>query len=477
MKNRFLLLIISSILILTACGQNGSGDAENEIINEVKELNLDSSFKRSNKTVTIYVHGYKKGGYKFKNHYGENNMSSFAYQLSEFSKIPTMDTYNRDSFTDIITSVEYYGEKEPSYYTPQDVTDINEVTDQYSGGVPRYALIVAKFAKHMMKETGAKKVNIVSVSMGSLITRWMIEKNLENLASEKKIEKWMTAEGVVRGNYGVTKIDNIGIKWIKDYIESFFEDSAETEHMKYSWIEDNLTPDREVMSSPYYGDILVGQISLTDSEKQQAGLKYILIEEGFQPNDGYQLLKDTYFKTIEYSIQTPSHTLIHTDHIGIEESNATYATITAFLEAKKRVRITLTDVTVSDVHESISPVNKHSEIVFSSSVYSSKAGETINQRVYDGGTLNVYSFKENETKSINQVIFDDFVYSDEDELRIKLKGYEIDRSTKYDVVELQTDKKDSLGEVIKGVELRDGASFSFSAGDWVGVLEVRVLGL
>jgi hypothetical protein len=218
---------------------------------------------------------------------------------------------------------------------------------------------------------------------------------------------------------------------------------------------------------------LVGQISLTDSEKEQAGLKYILIEEGFQPNDGYQLLKDTYFGEADNYLQAPSHTLIHTDHTGIEQSDATFITIANFLKAKKRVRITLLDATVSDIHESLTALDKDTETVFQSIVSSND--KEICQRVYDGGALNVYSYKKDgETKGINQIIFDDFVDPTTSTLLVKLKGYEIDRSTKYGVSEWKTDKKESMGESIKSVELKNG-TYLVSADDWSGHIKVEVL--
>ncbi len=462
------IVISIVILFLVGCGSASSGESENSSIDEVPELKQNIAFRHSPKTVTIYVHGYKKGGFEWSQNYGESYNSEFSNRVAEFTTYPKLDEYNEDNFSNIITGVEYYGDQAPSYYSQNDINEIESVTTQYDGGIPRYALIVAKFAKEMLKKTGAERVNIISVSMGSLITRWMIEKNLENLASDKKIEKWMTAEGVIRGNYGYTKIDSLAVD-----IHSFIDDSEETRQMKYSWIEENLTPDRDVMKSPYYNDILVGQISLTDSEKEQAGLKYILIEEGFQPNDGYQLLKDTYFGEADNYIQAPSHTLIHTDHTGIEESDATFLTIANFLKAQKRVRITLVDATVNDIHENITKLDRETETVFQSIVSSND--KTLCERVYDGGTLPLYSYtKENETKEINQIIFDDFVDPTTSTLLIKLKGYEIDRSTKYDVSEWKTDKKESMGESINSVELQNG-TYPVSANDWNGHIRVEVL--
>ncbi|NEW60951.1 hypothetical protein GSY74_06605 [Sulfurovum sp. bin170] len=471
---RYQYLLIPILLLFTACG---GGGAENSVMNEAEELKSETDFKHSPKTVTIYIHGYQKEGYIKEQNYGEAWDYNFTNQLSEFTELPLLETYDKDNFSNIITAVEYYGDQAPEYYTQADIDEIEGVTTKYGGGIPRYAMILAKFTKHILEETGAEKVNLVSVSMGSLITRWMIEKDIENLASNKKIEKWMTAEGVLRGNYGLSKVDDIGIAWIKESVNSFFEDSAETQHMKYRWIEENLTPNRESMSSPYYSDILVGQISLTDSEKEHAGLKYIMMQEDFQPNDGYQLVKDTYFGSIENSLQVPTHTLMHNDHIGIKDNDSILLIISNFLEAKKRVRITLLDATITDIHETITVLNEDTETVFESKIFSenAKIQTPISERVYDSGTLNIYSYKkDNETKNINQIIFEDFVSPTESTLQVTIEGYEIDRSTKYGISEIKTDKKESMGESINSIRLENG-TYPVSADDWSGHVKVEVL--
>ena len=463
------ILMASILFFILSCGATSSGKSENSSISEVPELDQNSTFKHSNKTVTIYVHGFEKGGFEISQGYGNDYENNFNDRLSEFSDYPKLADYDKNDFTNVLTAVEYYGDEAPSYYDENDTKDIESITEQYEGGIPRYALIVAKYAKHMLKETGAERVNFVSVSMGSLIVRWMIEKNVENLASNKKIEKWMTAEGLIRGNYGYTKIASVPIV----PVHSFIDDSPETQHMKYSWIEENLTPDRGTMKSPYYADILVGQISMTDSEKEQAGIKYILIEEGFQPNDGYQLVKDTYFGEVENSIQAPSHTLIHTDHVSIEESDITFRSISNFLQAKKRVRITLLDVKVSDIHESITALNKDTETVFGSTVSSTNG--LLCERVYKGGTLNLYGYtKDDQNLNINQIIFDDFVQPTASNLLVKIKGYELDRSSKYSIAEVSTGTKESMGESVENIRLENG-TYEVSAEDWTGRIKVEVL--
>jgi len=476
MKYRQLILIIT-LIVFTACG---GGNGDNTISENRHALDTNSSFKHASKTVTIYVHGFKQDGYYRNTIYGDVYDSNFTTQLREFTNLPSLSTYDKDSFSNIITGVEYYGNQSPTYYTQADIDDINSSIN----GIPRYALIVAKFTKHILEQTGATKANIISVSMGSLITRYMIEKNLENLASDKKIEKWMTAEGVLRGNYALSKIDEIEIDYIKNLVNSFFQDSPETQQMKYTWIDSNLTTQRNAMSSPYYKDILVGQISLTNSDKSDGvGLKYILpTHGGFQPNDGYQLVKDTYFEKTDNTIQVPSHTLIHTDHIGINDSDSVYASISAFLETKKRVRITLIDVTIDKLHEDIvTGVNEKAEIVFANQIYSPKAMEKFNitapiaQRVYDSGTLPIYHFKErHKQKEANQILFDDFVLDSETKLQIELEGYEIDRSTKYNIDELSVKSKESLGITTVSIDLVNGV-YPIVSDDWSGHIQVEVV--
>ncbi|MCH9739340.1 MAG: hypothetical protein K0U38_00660, partial [Epsilonproteobacteria bacterium] len=417
MQYRYLLIAL--IFIFTACGNNGN--REESLSTEVKELETNTSFESNATTVTIYVHGYQEEGYKKEHDYGQKfYQNTFRSELIKFTGLPTLGDYDENNFSNVITAVDYYGKDSPDYYTQQDSDDVSTVTEQYGGGIPRYALIVAKFAKQVLKESGAERVNIVSVSMGSLVTRWMIEKNIENLASDKKIEKWMSVEGVIRGNYALSVVGNSSI------INAFIERSYDTEHMTYQWIKENLTPTPEIMPSPYYKDILVGQISLTDGKQKESMLKYVLpFYGGFQPNDGFQLLKDTYFQSVEETLLAPSHTYVHKDHISVDESNSVFASISSFLEAKRRIRVTLVDATVSDIHESISENNRGSEIIFESRIASNKAKERwgieddISERLYESGALTIYNYPENGTNNIlNQIIFDDFVLEGEESLQV-----------------------------------------------------------
>ncbi|MEC1394115.1 cystatin-like fold lipoprotein [Bacillus velezensis] len=62
MKNLFIFLSISAILLLTACGENKYDDAINDVIKQEKktreETNIDSDeYKRENSIIRVYNNG------------------------------------------------------------------------------------------------------------------------------------------------------------------------------------------------------------------------------------------------------------------------------------------------------------------------------------------------------------------------------------------------------------------------------------
>jgi hypothetical protein len=137
---------------------------------------------------------------------------------------------------------------------------------------------------------------------------------------------------------------------------------------------------------------------------------------------------------------------------------------------------------ITDIHENISSRNRGSEIVFESHIFSEKANKrwdidrAIDERVYDSGALEVYNLNEvGVTYVVKNSLFDSFVLQDETELKIKIEGYEIDRSTRYNISETnRVSKKESLGEATEIVPLKNG-DYNISAKDWSGKIKVEVL--
>ncbi len=467
---------------MTACDIGSSNDTDNTPVTPTTPNTPEQTPKEpastpplavEEKAITIYVHGFSKTGYKRVGTYGAPE----AIDANEESKnIVGFSTNYQGSDTNfdenIIISTSYYGNQSPDYYSQKDIDDV----ESSQAGIPRYAMIVAKYAKQKMIESGATKVNFLSVSMGSLVTRWLIEKNLEDLAAQKQIGKWFSAEGVVAGNYAAS--DPTLVK-----ISSLYEEaSPEVEQMSYSWV-DEAFGSRTVGSSPYYRDIQVGFESSTKDDDMEGILsKYILLKGRYYPNDGYQLVKDTFIpiQSLEnsYLSRTPTQSYFHENHTGLKNNIAAWNQASLFFTSKRRVKITLTHVQVNDIHEEGSSVAK---IVFASQVYSPKLyevsniSEAIDKRVLESGILPIHPYaNDGDTKILNQSLFDAFVAKEETLLILEIDAYEIDNSIQYNLKEGGTTDIEELGKGRYDIPLLNG-TYEVSGENWAGEVKVEIL--
>jgi len=470
------LMVSIALILLTACGSNSHSDNGVVTPTPTPPPNTTPPLEEE-RSITIYIHGFSKTGYKRSGLYGSNEPISAN---PEFAKLVGFSTnyqgMNTNFKENIIVSTSYYGDQPPEYYSQSDIEDIDIVTTKYGGGIPRYAMIVAKYAKHIMSESGATKINFLSVSMGSLVSRWIIENNVENLSSDKRIGKWLSVEGVVAGNYAASDPTLIKIANLYE------EQSPEVEHMSYSWIESNLGSTR-VTNSPYYRDIQVGFESSTDDNDMQGILtKYLLLKGRYIPNDGYQLVDDTLFSISSqanyFNSLLPLRSYFHETHTGLKNNSAAWAQSALFFSSKRRVEVTLTHVRVDDIHEEDSL--KPAEIVFASSIKSPQLAEVshitqaVDRRDIDGGALRIHSYHNNgENLILDQSIFDGFVRPDEIALTITISGYEIDNSLKYNIKESSPNNIEDIGESTFNIPLQNG-THPIVAKDWSGEVSVKI---
>jgi hypothetical protein len=456
------LWILFVMTSLAGCGGEKSGSR----IKKVKNL-------------TLFVHGFDKDGYKASGTFGEKNSDE---ALEKFQALGESYPITKDkTVINIAKSTTYYGDTPPAYYSEKDIQDLKAVTAQWDGGIPRYAMIIAKYAKHLMQQEKVERINIVSGSMGSLVTRWMIEKNVEGLASDKKIVKWYSLEGVITGNYAADR---------KEYIEKFYGgsalDSIDITHMTSDWIEENFQNPVSKATSPYYKDILLGQQASTDDGLNKGSLTALLFLNGqFSANDGTQRVKDCRFdETLpeaRFNDLSPTFTLIHKNHLSLKDHKGAWANVMIFLNAKKRVKITLLDAKVEDIQEDIRWYNKKAEIVFASKVYSPQIEKTwgikeaIAENTRSGATLAVHNYSEDgEENNLNQFILDQFVAADETNLMIDFKIEEIDYAAKYGVYERLNHHYDLIDKTQVTVPLENG-NYPFSGDNWSFHLKVEVL--
>jgi len=424
------------------------------------------------KSLTILVHGFNQDGYKEEGIYGAQEAIDADEELANVvgfsSNYQGIDTNFSEN---IVISTTYYGDQAPDYYSAEDLQEVESATK----GIPRYALIVAKFARHIIEESNATKINFFSGSMGSLVTRYIIEKNIENLSSQDQIGKWFSAEGVIAGNYAASDSFLMLTSGFLDL------DAPEVEHMDYDWVAQTFG-ERKIGMSPYYQNILIGFESSTKEDDLDSVLtNYLSLQGTYYPNDGYQLVKDTYF-TIEnsayaYNGEQPTQSYFHENHTGLGKNVAAWSQLSLFFTSTKRVKLTLTQVRVDSLHEQ---VNDTAEIVFASNVYSpyllSTAGitEAIDKRDINGGNLPIEPYiSAGETRVINQALFDAFVSPNETSLTLEIAGYEIDESWRYDVDEGGT-SMESIGSGTSDIPVEEGL-YPIEGADWVGEVQVEII--
>jgi len=479
---KFLKYFMLSIALISMMACSGGSDSKDSVVTPppppVDTPPADTPPPvEEDRSITIYLHGFSQTGYKRSGIYGANEVINADPELAKLVGFSTnyqgADTNFKEN---VIVSTSYYGDQPPEYYSQKDIEDIDAITAQYGGGIPRYAMIVAKYARHIISESGATKINFMSVSMGSLVSRWIIEQNVENLAFEKRIGKWLSVEGVVAGNYAAS--DPVLVRIANLYEEQ----SPEVEHMSYSWIESNLGS-RRVTSSLYYGDIQVGFESSTDDNDMERVLtKYLLLKGRYIPNDGYQLVEDTLFSISDqlnyFNSLTPIRSYFHETHTGLKDNSAAWAQSALFFSSKRRVKVTLTHARVDDIHEedSLQPA----EIVFASSVKSPQLAEVshitqaVDRRDIDGGALTIQTYHNNgENIILNQTVFDGFVRTDEIALTITIDGYEIDNSIKYNIKESSQNQIEDIGGVLFNIPLQNG-THPVVAKDWSGEVRVEI---
>src|SRR6185436_2876489 len=183
----------------------------------------------------------------------------------------------------------------------------------WGGGVPRYAQIIADYARELMRRSGARQVNFVSASFGSLIVRWLIEKDVGELASRGQIARWANVEGVLAGNWAASRDPLV------HYLDFLAPVPVDVEHMHYDWVSANLHDPRRVADSPNYAGILIGQLGSTDDNYDNGALSSLMRSyDEWQPNDGVQALSDALFEDVTARSRLaglpPTLSLFRTDH-------------------------------------------------------------------------------------------------------------------------------------------------------------------
>jgi len=437
-----------------------------------------------NHTCTVFVHGFSSDGHSQTGVFGADQWDSDMDPFSELMGLPNIDDPGGTYCPNVVAATTYYGDTPPDYYTPEDIAELEAVTAEYGGGVPRYALIVAKYARMVMDRCGADQVNFFSGSYGTFVTRWLIEQDVENLAGHDEIARWLSAEGVLSGHWAASN-STMQFLW-----ELFGTPSLDVDQMHYDWVEANLHSPRGEADDPNYGNILVGMMGSVDESANDGSMTDVMLTLGdYQPNDGIVGLYDSYFHIVteqsRFDGRAPTLSYFHVNHYGLADYPAAWAQVCNFLTGRTRVTVTMTRAQAIDIHE---PDDwwwdwTPAEIIFESKVYS-PLSETLwgvtdpaSVRHFDGVNTPIFEFDENgETITMEHLVFDDFVPEDETELNIQLYAMEIDWEERYDMYEVIGigDPTDGMGGGWITIPITGPGVYTFAVSDWNCDLSVSI---
>ena len=434
------------------------------------------------RTVTIYVHGFERTGADRQGVYGDDIEDAVADSVAALAGLP-VGVPNAPLPKNAVVGTTYYGDTAPSYYSAADRAEVDAITAQWGGGVPRYALIVAKYARRVLARSGADQVNLVSASFGSLIARWLIEKDLEGLASGGKIARWLSLEGVVGGNWVASHDELVNLLALAQ------PEPIDVKHMKYGWVETNLHSPRTETDSPLFGGILVGELVSTDDSVNGAALRDAMLAYGeYAPNDGVQAVPDARFSALapaaRFQGRPPTCATFYADHLGLADHRSAWAEAATFLTASRRVTVTMTSARVTNLHEPSAPWWdwRPAEVLLESRAFSPAAEarwgvtEALSAHVKDGAEAPLVRYgTSGESKTLSYALFDDFVLPEESALRVQLHAWELDYDARYGVAEtIQAPYYDDMGGGTLAVSTAGPGTYAFSNADWSCTIEVRV---
>ncbi len=436
-----------------------------------------------NLTATIFVGGFDPDGAEMTGVYGEDTWDPSINPFADLAGLPTIADPGGRYLPPVFAATEYYGDTPPDYYTAQDLAEIDAVINQWGGGVPLYALIVAKYARFVMERAGSQQVNFLSGSFGSYVTRWLIEKDCEQLASEGLIARWLSVEGVVNGHWAASN----GL--LLELWDLFGTPTIDVDHMHYGWCEAHLHSPHYEADNAWYGDILIGFIGTTDDNENEEVLTLALrAADEPQANDGVVPLFDSWFHVVtgQSRFQDLIPTFSHYDrtHYTLADDPGAQFQGATFLIGYKRVTITITRTQVTNLPE---PDDwwwdwMPGEVVIQSRAYApvlqaQGIESPLSNRHRGGVNVPIRNWEaEGDQQYFQQIVFDDLLTAAETVVDINFWADEIDWDESYNLYET-IGIEDPIDEMSGGwmtVPVTHNGSYTFNSADWNCDFEVTV---
>lgn len=419
------------------------------------------------KTVTIHVHGWNLSGATKTGTVGDDRGGGDAVDgIMRFSGLP----HGQKSPTapNQIVATEYYGSTLPSYYTAADRAEVSALK-----GIPRYAAIVGKYARSVLARSGAEGVNLTCHSMGCLISRYLIENDVEHLVSDGKIRRWVSFAGVV-GGAKLADIDKG--RWLDAWARLLGLDLIDVEHMNRDWVEKNVAVydhQRADGNNPAWSNVLVHHIVSTNPKIDRA-LSMPLMDlfgYGGAPNDGIVLAEEMYLHEQQPSARwkTPSGALLpvstshhFADHFTISDQASAQAIAAATVVGSRRVRVSLSSITLLRDKEHLFFDTAPAEIAVETKVrypYVAAIDPTnplISETTMERRVAPVFQMAKGETKSPSLLLFDGPVFDAQTSVALDIRLAETDFYPAAGINENALSPAETLGRFTQEVPLSTG---------------------
>lgn len=408
-------------------------------------------------TIDIWVHG-------FTNH-SQSQLSTTVYgavtgcndlgtALATFKPSIPCATGENDLRPNQAVGMEYYGAIPPDWMTQAQINEVEQYP--YVGGptgLQRYGLILGMFIKWRLQVTGAHYANLVCHSMGCLLSRYVIENDIEQLASTSKITRWETNAGVLAGARLARLYDNPQVQMYADVLGLSTDDFALMNPayvQQYAAVYDHQLYEG---NNPLFNGILIHHMGANKASLPQAAGISLLDgipneNPGNEPNDGIMFTSDEYFRSqsAAASVNTPdagpvasTHVFDYIDHIDQPSSEEAKAMMVAALYNQRKVVVTLKSLTLNMDFENdelletgVPPAEVVAEVVADYSPYTlPKYGVSavIDNDTIAYRTATMYQQTLSTTVMPNQVVFEAPVFDDQTDFNLNVKLTETDYYT------------------------------------------------
>ena len=323
-------------------------------------------------TITVWMHGfYNKSPAEIEAMvYGD--FESCGGLLGEFVTYgvdrPCGDLPPGDTAPNQLVNIEYYGAVPPAWMDQTDIDEIEQFGYDGASALERFARISAKAIRHKLQVSGATHVNLCCHSFGCLITRHMIEHDLEGLASENRFVRWFTSAGVLAGARLARLYDNPTVRDTAPLLGLEVNDFVV---MHPDFVQDGTCVwDHKAWEAnhPLYADMIMHHATATDPRIAEA-LNIALLDlnnPDDEPNDGIMYTLDEYFhdQTPEAafhapdgSLLRPSHSALYVDHMTLPGSDTAAMLATANLFHRRKVILTLSELELKQDREHHDPLD------------------------------------------------------------------------------------------------------------------------